>query len=198
MLDFKDKVVLVTGAGKGLSREIAEAFAKRGAIVVANDITPVNLDGTATSITASGGRVKSYVEDVARKMTVQALVNQVLEDLDRIDILINCAEVELEKPILEMDDWDWQRTLDVNLTGAFLPTQTAGRVMKAQSGGIIIHIGGQARRLEQRAAYFASRAGLAEFVRRAAQELRVESIRVYIVLPEGTADIPEKVLSLCP
>ena len=130
MSDFADKVVLVTGAGKGIGREVAEAFAAHGASVAVNDISPVNLDETLVHIAAAGGRTKAYVEDIAKKMPVQALLNAVLDDFGRIDILVNCAEVEPRKPVLEMDDWDWQRTLDVNLTGAFLLTQSAGRIMK--------------------------------------------------------------------
>ena len=157
MGDFTDKVVLVTGAGKGKGRAVAEALAARGAIVAANDVTPVNLDETVARITAYGGRVKAYVEDIAKKMPVQALVNQVLDDWGKIDILVNCAEVAPSAPVLDMDDWDWQRTLDVNLTGAFLLTQSVGRVMRAPSpkgerdGGIIVHIGWRASAFFDRA-----------------------------------------------
>jgi len=198
MGDFTDKVVLVTGAGKGVGRAVAEALAARGTIVAANDITPVNLDETVARITASGGRVKAYVEDIAKKMPVQALVNQVLDDWGRIDILVNCAEVAPSALLLDMDDWDWQRTLDVNLTGAFLLTQSVGRVMRASSpqGGIIIHIGWHARRPDRRAAYFVSKAGLAAFVEHAALELAAFGIRVHLVLPAGTEDVAEKVIAL--
>ena len=208
MGDLTDKIVLVTGAGKGIGRAVAEAFAARGAIVAANDITPINLDETIARITASGGRVKAYVEDIAKKMPVQALVNQVLDDWGKIDILVNCAEVAPSAPVLNMDDWDWQRTLDVNLTGAFLLTQSIGRVMRAASpegaappkgekdGGIIIHIGWRARSPDRRAAYFASKAGLTAFVEHAARELAAYGICVHLVLPVETDDVVGKVLSL--
>jgi NAD(P)-dependent dehydrogenase (short-subunit alcohol dehydrogenase family) len=202
MGDFKDKVVLVTGAGKGIGRAVAVAFATRGAIVAANDITPVNLDETVARITASGGYVKAYVEDIAKKMPVQALVNEVLDDWGRIDILVNSAEVAPSAQVLEMDDWDWQRTLDVNLTGAFLLTQSVGRVMRASSqkggkdGGIIIHIGYRARSPDRHAAYFASKAGLLAFVEHAARELAAYGICVHLILPAETDDVTEKVISL--
>jgi len=213
MTDLKDKVVLVIGAGKGVGRAVAEAFAARGAIVAANDITPVNLDETVARITASGGRVKAYVEDIAKKMPVQALVNQVLDDWGRIDILVNCAEVAPSASLLDMDDWDWQRTLDVNLTGAFLLTQSVGRVMRAAppqgavslervtsaqggKGGVIIHIGWRARSPERSAAYFVSKAGLTVFVKHAARELAAFGIRVHLVLPAETDDVVGKVVSL--
>ncbi len=196
MGDFKDKVVLVTGAGKGMGRAVAEALAARGAIVAANDITPINLDETVARITASGGRVKAYVEDIAKKMPVQALVNEVLDDWGRIDILVNCAEVAPSAQVLEMDDWDWQRTLDVNLTGMFLLMQSVGRVMRAQGGGVMVNLGARAKSREKRGAYFVSKAGLLALTEQAAGEFAAYNIHVYFVAPEGVANVVEKVISL--
>ncbi len=124
---------------------MAEAFAAQGATVAVNDVSPVNLDETVTHILASGGQVKAYVEDIAKKMPIQTLLNSVLDDFGRIDILVNCAEVEPQKTVLEMDDWDWQRTLDVNLNGPFLLTQSVGRIMKEKGGGVIVHVGERAK-----------------------------------------------------
>lgn len=196
MGDFTDKVVLVTGAGKGAGRAIAEAFAARGAFVAANDVTPINLDETVAGITASGGRVRAYVEDVAKKMPVQTLVNAVQDDWGRIDILVNCAEVEPRAPLLEMDDWDWQRTLDVNLTGTFLLMQTVGRVMRAQGGGLMVNLGARAKAPEKRAAYLASKAGLVALTEQAAGEFAADNIRVYLVAPGERENVVEKVISL--
>jgi len=196
MGDFTDKVVLVTGAGKGTGRAIAEAFAARGAIVAANDVTPINLDETVARITASGGCVKAYVEDIAKKMPVQALVNEVLDDWGRIDILVNCAEVEPRFPLLDMDDWDWQRTLDVNLTGTFLLMQSVGRVMRAQGGGVMVNLGARAKSRENRGAYFVSKAGLVALTEQAAGEFAAYHIRVHLVAPEETGEAAEKIISL--
>jgi NAD(P)-dependent dehydrogenase (short-subunit alcohol dehydrogenase family) len=175
------KVVLVTGAGKGKGRAAAETFAAHQALLAVNDVSPVNLDETVAHILAAGGRVKMYIEDIAKKMPVQTLIHQVLEDFGRIDILINCAEVEPAQPVLEMDDWDWQRTLDVNLSGPFLLIQSVGMVMKEEGGGIIIHLQGKARETTGRAAYLASRAGAAALVETAAAELAAAGIHVHQV-----------------
>ena len=181
MSDFKGKVVLVTGAGKGGGRTVAEAFAAEGASVAVNDVSPVNLDETVAQILAAGGTVKAYVEDIAKKMPVQTLLNQVLDDFGRIDILVNCAEVEPTLSLLEMDDWDWQRTLDVNLTGVFLLIQSVGRIMKEKGGGMIVHMDEHARGSDRRAAYFASKAGAAALVKTAAAEFAVFGVRVQLV-----------------
>jgi NAD(P)-dependent dehydrogenase (short-subunit alcohol dehydrogenase family) len=138
--EFQDKVVLVTGAGRGIGRAIAETFAAQGAVVAANDLSPVNLDETLRRIQSSGGRSRDYVFDVAKKMPVQGLVQSVLEDWGRIDILVNNAGVEPHAPLLTLDEWDWQRTLDVNLSGPFYTMQAAGRVMREAGGGAIVNI----------------------------------------------------------
>jgi NAD(P)-dependent dehydrogenase (short-subunit alcohol dehydrogenase family) len=184
MSDFKDKVVLVTGAGRGLGRAIAEAFASLGARVAANDLTPVNLDETLRRINQAGGLAREYLFDVARRMPVQAMVDQVLEDLGRIDILVNHARVEPRVPLLDMDEWDWQRTLDVNLGGAFFATQQVGRAMRLQGGGVVVNVVSLASRAYDqsgRAAYLASQLGLVGLTREAARELAAHGIRVNAV-----------------
>ena len=186
MDEFTDKVVLVTGAGRGIGRAIAEAFAERGAIVAANDITPVNLGETVERINAAGGRCKDYVFDVAKKIPVQTMVSEVHDDWGRIDILINNAGVEPHASILKMDEWDWRRTIDVNLTGSFFTLQSVGRIMREQGEGVVVNIAsiaGRAHGLHDRAAYVASKMGLLGLVREAAREFAAYNIRVNAVCP---------------
>jgi NAD(P)-dependent dehydrogenase (short-subunit alcohol dehydrogenase family) len=197
MSDFTDKVVMVTGAGKGAGRAVAEAFASHGALLAVNDVTPINLDETVKSIRDAGGQVRDYVEDVAKKIPIQTLLNQVLDDFGHIDVLVNCAEVEPVQALLDMDEWDWQRTLDVNLNGAFLLTQSLGRIMREKGGGVIVHVGERARGPEKRAAYFASKAGLAAFSALAAVELAEVGVHVYHVQPDEVRDLVAEVLALC-
>lgn len=194
--EFQNTVVLVTGAGKGTGRGVAEAFAARGAMVAANDVTPINLDETVRRIQSAGGQTKAYIVDIAKKMPVQALLQSIVEDWGHLDILVNCAEVAPRFTVLEMDDWDWQRTLDVNLTGAFLLTQSAGRLMKEQGSGVIIHLGIHTRMLEAKSAYFASKSGLHAFVDKARLELAEHGVQLHHVVAQENRDFIKTILSL--
>lgn len=197
-MNVKNKVVLITGAGKGAGKKLAEAFAERGAMVAANDISPINMEEVVNGIIARGGKARAYVEDVAKKVGAQAVVNHVEDDFGTIDILVNHAAVEPHGPLLKMDEWDWHRTLDVNLTGAFLMIQSVGRVMIAKGGGVILNLvtgageGADAKR--EAAAYFASKAGLAELSIQADRELNPHGVRVVAV--ENSADVVKIIFDL--
>ena len=209
--DFKDKVVLITGAGRGHGHLLAEAFAANGTCVAANDISPVNLDPL---VAQGNGRIKAYVEDVAKKVGAQAVVKQAEDDFGKIDILINHAAVEPRVPLLDMDEWDWHRVLDVNLTGAFLLMQSVGRVMKEKGSGVIVNLimanprEARAERARNKAAYLASMNGLIALTLGAADELSPFGIRVHAVgtglekFQHAAVDVPhhhivEAVLYLC-
>ena len=186
MNELKDKVILITGAGKGTGRLLAKAFAEHGAIVAANDISPINVEEIVDQINIQGGRGKAYIEDVAKKVGAQHLIKQVEDDLGPIDVLINHAAVEPHIPLLDMDEWDWHRVLDVNLTGAFLMIQSVGRVMRTQGSGVIINLlTAPDSKVENEAAFVASMCGLEGLTLEAARELNPYGIRVYAVENRG-------------
>jgi NAD(P)-dependent dehydrogenase (short-subunit alcohol dehydrogenase family) len=182
-MEFQDKVVLITGAGRGAGRQVAETFAAQGARVALNDISPQNVESLAGELHQRGYNARVYVDDIVKKVAVQALVNRVEEDFGRIDVLINHASVEPHTSLLDMDEWDWHRTLDVNLTGAFLTMQSVGRLMRDHGGGVIINMaslsGGTI--VLDRSAYTASLFGLVGLTRQAARELFSYGIRVHAV-----------------
>ena len=208
-MEFKDKVVLITGAGRGTGNLLAEAFANEGASLVLNDISPQNVDMLAADLKSCGANVQVFVEDVAKKVGVQALVKQAEDAFGKIDILINHASVEPHVPLLDMDEWDWHRVLDVNLTGVFLMMQTTGRIMRAGGGGVIINLATlpEGTVTLDRSAYIASLYGMVGLTRQASRELFAHNIRIH-ALGRGLgrfqntattipADLTRAVLFLC-
>ncbi len=185
-MNFTDKVVLITGAGRGIGKAIAIAFAQAGARVTVNDINPESCAKTADEITACGGQAMACHADVANKLAVQSMLIDIEDRWGRIDILINNAGVEPHKPIVQLDEWDWNRTIDVNLKGAFLCAQSVGRMMQQQGGGVIVNmasIAGRAAGLRDRSAYVASKTGLIGFTKECAREFAACNIRVNAVCP---------------
>lgn len=184
--DFEDKVVLVTGAGRGIGRAIALAFARAGARVAVNDINPDTCEAVAQEILSSGGQAAAFHADVANKLAVQSMLIDLEDRWGRVDVLINNAGVEPHKPIVQLDEWDWNRTIDVNLKGAFICSQSAGRMMIKQGGGVIVNIAsiaGRAAGLRDRSAYVASKTGLIGFTKECAREFAAHHIRVNAVCP---------------
>ncbi len=189
-------VVLITGAGRGLGRALAVAFAAQGARVAANDLTPINLDRTIELIQSNGGIVRPYLVDISKDLPVHVLVEQIIEDWGRIDILINNAGVQPHKSILDMDGWDWQRTMDVNLSGPFYLTQAVGHYMREQRQGIILNIAAadtSSLMANGRAAFFASKMGLVGLSRAAGAELMSYNIRVNTICPGEFKLIPPEI-----
>jgi 3-oxoacyl-[acyl-carrier protein] reductase len=184
MDEFHGKVVLITGAGRGLGREIALGFSSLGAVVAANDINPINLDATIKQIVQAGDSAKAYVFDVAKRMPIEGMVAQVLDHFGQIDILVNHATVTPDAYILEMDEWEYHRTMDVNLGGPFFCMQQVGRVMREHAGGAMVNIISP-RGIEPAhkgyAAYLASQSGMLSLTRSAAQEFSSYNIRVNAV-----------------
>jgi NAD(P)-dependent dehydrogenase (short-subunit alcohol dehydrogenase family) len=185
-LSFTDKVVLVTGAGRGIGKAMALAFAQAGARVAVNDINPESCANTAAEIITSSGQAMACQADVANKLAVQSMLIDIEDRWGRVDILINNAGVEPHQPIVQLDEWDWNRTIDVNLKGAFLCSQSVGRMMQQQGGGVIVNIAsiaGRAAGLRDRSAYVASKTGLIGFTKECAREFAAYNIRVNAVCP---------------
>ncbi len=184
MDEFANKVALITGAGRGSGREIAVAFSSSGSAVAANDINPLAVDETVNRILRAGGNARAHVFDIAKRMPIEGLLAQVLEHFGRIDFLVNYASVQPDASLLEMDEWEFHRTLDVNLAGPFFMIQQVGRAMRESGGGAIVNVVTTAKPGQFKkghAAHLASQAGLLGLTQAAADELAADHIRVNAV-----------------
>jgi NAD(P)-dependent dehydrogenase (short-subunit alcohol dehydrogenase family) len=186
MTEFEGKVVLVTGAGRGIGRAVSLAFARQGARLAVNDLTPVNLDTTVDQVVGTGAQAVGFTADVSRKPQIQQMVEEVRAAFGRIDVLVNNAAVAPRAPLLTMDEWDWDRTLGVNLKGPFLLIQSVGRVMADEGGGVILNVASAQAKggvLPDRGGYLASKAGLLALTRQAAVEMAAYNVRVNAICP---------------
>lgn len=190
-----DKVAMVTGAGHGIGRAIAQRLANDGTRVLVCDFNAEAAASAQAQIAASGGTADVAVVDVRERDSVAAAVEQLVSNWGRLDILVANAGIMDRAPFLEFSDELWHRVIDTNLYGAFVCGQLAARQMAAQGdGGRIVNVasnsgifGGRGR-----AAYGASKAGIINLTQSMAIELAEHDILVNAVAPGPTLTNPEK------
>jgi 3-oxoacyl-[acyl-carrier protein] reductase len=193
---LENKVAIVTGAGRGIGAAIAQTLAAAGARVAVNDLNPDRAEQIASNIRKAGGEAVGIVADISNKFQCVHLIETTRQEWARLDVLVNNAAVQPQASILKMDEWAWQRCLDVNLKGTFFMSQLVGRVMADENqdqGGVIVNIASTAgveTALPGRAAYAASKAGVVGFARECAREFAAYGIRVNTVLP-GVIETPD-------
>ncbi|MBL8142765.1 MAG: 3-oxoacyl-ACP reductase FabG [Acidobacteria bacterium] len=182
--DFSNRVVLVTGASRGIGRAIAGQFAAAGAVVVAG-ARGANAADTVAAITAAGGRAEAVALEVTDPVSVQAAVDGLLARHGRLDVLVNNAGITRDQLLMRMKRDDWDAVLATNLTGTFTMTQAVLKPMLKQRAGRIIcvtSVVGQMGNAGQ-ANYAASKAGIIGFVKSLAREVASRSITVNAVAP---------------
>ena len=184
---LKDKVTLITGAGRGWGQAIAQVYARQGAKVIAVSRTQSELDRTAALIAAEGGHCHIMSVDIADDASVQKMVDDVLETYGRLDVLVNNAGVLYNKSFEDTTIADWDLILNVNLRGTFLTCKAFLNTMKAQGGGSIINVSSRAgiMAFAEETAYCASKWGLEGFSKALADALQPYNIAVNTISPGG-------------
>ena len=198
MKRFENKIVLVTGAGRGIGASIAKRFASEGAEVIVNySGNDEAAQKTVDEITATGGQAQKYKCSVNDSESVKVMIDEIIKKFGRIDILVNNAGITKDGLMLRMTDEDFDRVIDVNLKGTFNCTKYVSKYMLKQKSGKIINISsvvGLSGNAGQ-GNYSASKAGIIGITKSAAKELSSRGITVNAVAPGYVDTDMTKVLS---
>ncbi|HKQ65738.1 MAG TPA: SDR family NAD(P)-dependent oxidoreductase [Methylomirabilota bacterium] len=185
------QVAVVTGAGRGIGHATAMALAREGATVVLAARTRQQLAATAAEIRETGGAALAIPTDVTQDAAVEAMVEQAIAELGRLDILVTAAGVASFGPVSGTKPADWDGMLAVNLRAVMVTCRAVLPIMIRQRRGTIINVASVAaqRAIPGAAVYTATKAGVVGFSRVLAEELRSEGIRVGVLVP-GAVDTP--------
>ena len=180
-MGLNDKIAIVTGAGQGIGRAIAEKLAAQGATVVVTDVVERSAIETAEGLP---GAVALAV-DVTDRQGVQAMADQVAQLFGRIDILVNNAGWDKASPFVDSEPDDWDRAIAVNLYGVLHTCKAVLPVMAAQGSGAVVNLGSDAGRVGSsgEAVYSAAKGGVIAFTKSLAREMARHQIRVNCVCP---------------
>ncbi len=188
-MSIKNKVAIVTGAGRGIGKGIALAMAKEGYSVVVSDINQTDAEAVTNEIKELRVKAISIICDVSKKLEVEELFKQTVEQFGGVDVLVNNAGIYPFISFANMTEADWDKVLDVNLKSIFLTSQIATKIMPA--GGRIINISSIASLVgfEGLVHYCASKGGINGLTRALALELAPKKITVNVVAP-GAINTP--------
>jgi NAD(P)-dependent dehydrogenase (short-subunit alcohol dehydrogenase family) len=182
---FQDKVIVITGAGKGIGRACALAFAREGGAVVIGDVSEADGDETVRQIAEAGGKALFVRCDIRSAADVQRLIGEAVERFGGVDVLHNNAGVAKYGTVDEMSEEDWDFVVDINLKGSFLTCKYAIPEMRKRGGGAIVNTASVQAFASQKtvAAYSASKGGIVSFTTTVALDHAHENIRCNCIAP---------------
>jgi 3-oxoacyl-[acyl-carrier protein] reductase len=190
-MKLKDKVVLITGGGSGLGREMGLTFAREGAKIGVNDIKPESAQNVVTEIERAGGTARPFVADVSSSAAVKKMFAEFIAAFGTIDILINNAGIGRTResseviPTHEKSDEDWHKMLATHLDSTFFCTREALKVMIPKHSGRIVNLGSIAGTtgLAFASDYCAAKGGIISFTKSVAREVVALGILVNCIAP---------------
>jgi 3-oxoacyl-[acyl-carrier protein] reductase len=182
---MENKVVLITGGGRGIGREIANRFAKEGTDIAICDVNQEAMEEVKKEVESLGRKCLTFQADVTKMEQVEEMISKVLDNFKKVDILINNAGITRDSLLVRMSEKDWDAVLDINLKGVFNCTKAVAKPMMKQRWGRIVNIAsiigiignaGQAN-------YAASKGGIIAFTKSIAKELASRNINVNAIAP---------------
>jgi len=196
-LTFNNRVALVTGAGRGIGRAIAEVLAKNGVTVICVSKSAESCGAAAAAITAAGGKARACAVDVADSAAVKLASEQLLQEFGQIDILVNNAGITKDGLLFRMSEDDWNAVMATNLTSCFHWTKLIGRPMTQKRWGRIVNITSVVGLMGNagQANYCAAKAGMIGFTKAIAKEFAARNVTCNAVAPgfiktDMTASLP--------
>lgn len=184
---FTDKVAIVTGAGRGVGRQVALGLAAEGARVMLVDIRAENVEAVAREIVDGGGEGFPAGCDISQSEQVSAMVEHTVDRFGTVDLLVNNAGIlQMKQPLETISDSEWHRMMDINLNGAFYCLRAVLPIMKEKNYGRIVNVSSSAGRSTSAnggAHYTVSKAAILGLSRHAARECARYDIRVNAVAP---------------
>ena len=188
MKRFEKQVVLITGAANGIGKACAQRFAEEGAFVACLDVTDELNENVASECRALGVEAIALHCDVTDKENINQVVKTVMDKWGRIDVLVGSAGIYTGTPLVDVPEKQWQRTIDINLTGVFLTNQAVAPIMIAQKSGSVINISSMAGKTSwvASAEYSASKSGVIGLTRSVAMELAPYGATANAVCPGNT------------
>jgi 2-hydroxycyclohexanecarboxyl-CoA dehydrogenase len=182
---LKDKIVIVTGAGQGIGRGIAEKLAAEGAAVAVTDVNETTVKETADAI---GGGAVGIRADVTSRESVEAMVAQVHRQFGRIDVLVNNAGWDKAGPFVDSDPADWDRVIAINLYGVLHTCKAVLPIMAEQGHGSVVNLASDAGRVGSsgEAVYSAAKGGVIAFTKAIAREMARHQVNANAVCPGPT------------
>ncbi|MDX9904923.1 MAG: glucose 1-dehydrogenase [Bacteroidales bacterium] len=184
-MKFKDKVAIITGAGRGIGRAIAMSYAAEGASVVIAEKDQVTGAEAEKTITSAGGTACFIKTDISRPEEIAAMIKKAAGLYGTIDILVNNAGLGMWKPPCDLTVGEWDEVINTNLRGSFLCAREAALVMRQKGGGSIINIASTRALMSEpdSEAYAASKGGLVALTHALAASLASDHIRVNCISP---------------